>query len=332
MMSGTKKNGKIGAALLAGFLGSGKTTLLNHISSAKEDMAGTVIIVNEFGQLGIDSDLLTAENNEVIELTSGCICCTLSVDLEKTLLEVSGRFKPRFIFIEASGVADPRKINPVFNRPEIRKWITLEKVITVLDGHCWKARKILGTLFFHQLEAADLILVNKIDLLDKNAVNSILDELNHDYPQAIVVPTVHCRIDLDYIRPRQNREIDNSFDDIRVPGKAINGLKREFGTGSAAGGAVCEQNRKDIAYTAFSFIESEPLDEKKFKEFIDHLPVEAFRIKGPVRFRDQTRFLNHAGGVSQWTPWPEQPETRLAFVFWDLDPEDLIKSLRNCIA
>jgi G3E family GTPase len=94
--------------LLAGFLGAGKTTLLKRILSWETDLSDTVVLVNEFGDIGIDGALLKDSGSDVIELTSGCICCTLSADLHQSLTRLWERFKPRRILIEASGVADPK--------------------------------------------------------------------------------------------------------------------------------------------------------------------------------------------------------------------------------
>ena len=96
--------------LLSGFLGAGKTTLLKRILSWQRDLSNTVVLLNEFGDAGIDGALLEASGSGVVELTSGCICCTLSADLKQSLRDILDRFDPRRIFIESTGVADPTAI------------------------------------------------------------------------------------------------------------------------------------------------------------------------------------------------------------------------------
>ena len=99
--------GKAKLLLLTGFLGSGKTTLLKKILSWEADLSGTVVLVNEFGKVGIDGAILKRAGSDVIELTSGCVCCTLKTELAQTLRDVIDRFNPKRILLEATGRAAP---------------------------------------------------------------------------------------------------------------------------------------------------------------------------------------------------------------------------------
>ena len=160
--------------LLSGFLGSGKTTLLKRILSWETDLSDTVVLVIEFGDIGIDGALLKDSGSDVIELTSGCICCTLSADLRQSLEDIWKRFRPKHIFMESSGVADPAAIVTALTEPLLMRSMRIEKVITVLDADYWEAREVFGPLFYSQLEMADLILLNKIDTQDKEKIPQYL--------------------------------------------------------------------------------------------------------------------------------------------------------------
>jgi G3E family GTPase len=321
---------KTATTLLTGFLGSGKTTLLNHIALAREDMSDTVILVNEFGRLGIDGTLLKGGNNEVIELTNGCICCSLAVDLRKTLIDISNRFDPRFILIEASGVADPRSICQVFNHADIRELMLLERTFAVLDADVWKMRSIMGSLFFLQMQAADVILVNKIDLLDSKAILQVINEIHHDYPQAQVLSTIYCRVDPVFIffTTEQTKERPR---ELKVHGLndfyALNPLRHP----TTDAGCPKAPVKTIQGYVAFSFLDTRAMHPEAFDMFIAALPIEMFRIKGPVHFQDKTVLFNHAGGKSDWSTWKGSPETRLAFVGWNINPEETIRALRECL-
>jgi G3E family GTPase len=139
---------KANVVLLSGFLGAGKTTLLKRILSWEADLSDTVVIVNEFGDIGVDGALLKNSGSDVIELTSGCICCTLSADFRQSLMSVWERFKPERVFIEASGVADPTSLISVLGEPGIAAMMTMVKTVTVLDADFWEARETFGPLFY----------------------------------------------------------------------------------------------------------------------------------------------------------------------------------------
>ena len=151
-------------------MGSGKTTLLKHIISSDTDMSDTVIIMNEMGEVGIDGMLLKNLGTDIVELTSGCICCSMSDDLQESIEGILERFEPRYIMIEATGVADPESVSRVIADAEFKDRIELYKTLTVMDAECWTVRDVFGTLFFRQLKQADTIILNKTDLLEKDDI------------------------------------------------------------------------------------------------------------------------------------------------------------------
>lgn len=151
--------------------------------------------MNEFGEVGVDGDLLKDAGSDVVELASGCICCSLTVDLKQALSRISQQYHPRRIIIEASGVADPGAITPLLRDPSLSGVMKLEKIVTVLDADVWEAREVFGQLFYNQLEAAHLILLNKVDTVDENNVPRYLEELHAVLPNCQVIPTIRCSID-----------------------------------------------------------------------------------------------------------------------------------------
>jgi len=322
-----KAEEKTGILLLSGFLGAGKTTLLKRILSWETDLSGTVVLVNEFGDIGIDGSLLKDAGTDVIELTSGCICCTLSADLRRSLTTIRERFNPRRIFIEGSGVADPASVAAVINDTEIGRFMALTKIITVLDADFWEARETFGPLFYNQLQMAHLILLNKIDLLENKKIPLFLREIHAIIPASQVVPTIQCAIDPESL-----------WSEVKT---ASSGLKpihfyRPISLNQAShsdGQSRPSHARVDsLKYVTFSFQDSQIVDESRFKRFIDELPWEVFRIKGPVLFADRLAMLNFVGGKSEWLPWEGKPETRLAFIGWDVSPAEILKNLRGCIS
>ncbi len=324
--------------LLSGFLGAGKTTLLKRILSWETDLSETVVMVNEFGDIGIDGSLLKDSGSDVIELTSGCICCTLSADLHRSLKSIWQRFKPRRIFIESSGVADPKSIEPVIAESELKQLLVLNKIITVLDADLWEAREVFGPLFYNQLEMAQLILLNKIDLVAKEKIPQFLKEMHAVIPGCQIVPTTHCRIDPETLWATvKSKDFGLKPMDFYQPEL----LKNDYQ--SAADQSTEHSNHvhghshpkhepdPTTDYVTFSFHNSQVLDEACFKKFINALPWEMFRIKGPVRFANRMVMLNFVGGKDDWSDWDGEPETQLAFIGWGIDQEEILQKLKDCI-
>lgn len=185
--------GKIPATVITGFLGAGKTTLVQHML-ANANGKRIALIINEFGDLGVDGDLLKGcgiegcSDDDVVELSNGCICCTVAEDFVPAIEKLLGRENPPdHIVIETSGLALPQPLVRAFNWPEIRSKVTVDGVVTVVDSEAVNAGRFahdvsavdaqratdemldhetpLSELFEDQLACADMIILNKSDLL-----------------------------------------------------------------------------------------------------------------------------------------------------------------------
>ena len=317
--------------LLAGFLGSGKTTLLKRILSWETDLRGTVVLVNEFGEVGIDGSLLKDVGSEVVELTSGCICCTLRHELFQTLKTISERFHPERILLEATGVAVPESVAVTLEHPELNQKMEIVKVITVLDIRFWIARENFGQFFMNQVTQADLILLNKIDTAEENQVLEAIHEMQTAIPETPVVPTHFCEVDPDLIWVMDGKK--NQADDLLNFYKGL-GLEVDLHhhEPSSNHGEYGHRHHEEAAgYVAFDLVEKIPLNESCFRKYLDQLPWELFRIKGSVRFADRTVLLNYTAGQKNWEGWQGEQGTRLTFVGWRADTKELIAKLRECL-
>jgi G3E family GTPase len=295
--------------LLSGFLGAGKTTLLRHILSWESDLSDTVLIVNEFGKIGIDGHLVKNQGASVVELANGCICCSLSADLRTVFDRILVQLSPRRIIIEASGVADPTTIVSVVQDLKYQDQMVMAHIITVLNADDWDVREVFGHLFYNQLKAAQVILLNKIDLMGADCLSGMLHEIHETIPGATVIPTLRCHVDPETLWSSSAGVLPKPL------------LSHFFQPGT---------NATALGFIAFDFETEKIIDKDCFDRFIRELPREVFRIKGPVRFSDQTKLLNFVGGRSEWSDWNGDDQTRLAFIGINIKAEDVLCPLHAC--
>ncbi len=210
---------KIPATVITGFLGAGKTTLVRHVL---ENAGGRriAIIVNEFGSLGIDGDLLKScgiagcSDDDIVELSNGCICCTVADDFLPTMQALLDRDDPpEHVLIETSGLALPKPLIKAFDWPTIRSRMTVDGVIAVVDGPAVSTGRFaddpeaiarqraedpsvdhdnpLAEVYEDQLNAADLIIVNKADLLEEAGLEALKTAIGGTVSRAVKVVSTH---------------------------------------------------------------------------------------------------------------------------------------------
>lgn len=253
-----KKSGRIPTTLLCGYLGSGKTTLINHLLASDHGVL-MAVLVNDFGAVNIDAGLIENATDQTISLTNGCVCCSISDDLGGALeAQVLRQDAPDHILIEASGVAEPgRVVNYANGWPGVH----LDSVITVIDLETVRARacdKYVGGVVRRQISAADLIILNKTDLVDDDKRASLREWIRELAPNAALADAQNAVVDPDLVfGPR----IDN------VP--------------------MVEGPLDD---TAFRFVTSKwtpsgSVDLAAFEAALDSIPDTVHRLKGFVRDR-----------------------------------------------
>ena len=166
-------------SIITGFLGSGKTTLLNQILQNKQDLK-VAVLVNEFGDINIDSQLLISVDEAMMELSNGCICCTINdglVDAVYRVLEREDRID--YLVIETTGVADPLPIILTFLGTELRDLTNLDSIITVVDAEAFDEEHFQSEAALRQITYGDIILLNKIDLVKPEKIQE-LEDFIHD--------------------------------------------------------------------------------------------------------------------------------------------------------
>ncbi len=310
--------------LIAGFLGSGKTTLLAHILNWPDNQSGTVVLVNEFGTAGIDGELLRRFDVPVVEMANGCICCSLQVDFRRSLEDILNRFHPNRLLIEASGVSDPHDILAILNEAQFRQKLNLTKTVTVVDADFWEvARENPEGLVCDQIKAADLILLNKVDLQPAELVTKFIFEIQEVCPSSSIMPTYRCRIDPDVLWGIQ-KQIGHRVESLFA-------MYMEEGHGGCCEPHHRTSNAHELGYVTFSFETSVPFSEACFCRFMELAPAQLYRIKGYVFFGGRSAFVNHVGGKTEWAYTGAKDCSRLAFVGWQVDEKTLLAGLKDCL-
>ncbi len=159
--------------IITGFLGSGKTTLLNHILTSQEGLK-TAVLVNEFGEIGIDNELILSTEENMVELNNGCVCCTINEDLVNAVHKILERKdKVDYLVVETTGIADPLPIALTFLGTELRDMTRLDSIVTMVDCENYSLDLFNSQAAHSQIQYGDVIILNKTDLVDEADVNSL---------------------------------------------------------------------------------------------------------------------------------------------------------------
>jgi G3E family GTPase len=189
--------GPIRTRLVGGFLGAGKTTfILEQLKTAGVRVA---VLVNEFGTLGIDGDLIRLKGGiDVVEMPGGCICCSQKLGLLESIRSIAGQLAPELLLVEPSGVAEISEILQVLSDPSLTGVIRLDTVITVIDAESfldYSEPEAFGLFFLDQVRCADLVLVNRADLVTPEVLDAVEERIAVINPGALVVRTEFCRME-----------------------------------------------------------------------------------------------------------------------------------------
>jgi G3E family GTPase len=315
---------KVPVTLITGYLGAGKTTLLNRILT-EEHGKKYAVIVNEFGEEGIDNDLVVDSDEEVFEMNNGCICCTVRGDLIRIISALMKR-KDRFdgMLIETTGLADPAPVvQTFFVDDDVSDRVRLDAVVTVVDAKHFLERVEDGHEAEEQVAFADVILLNKTDLVDAETLAKVRQRIHAINRFAKVHETVRSGSDLTQILDR------GSFDLKRILEIEPDLLEGE------------DDHEHDETVTSISLKSDTALDADKFSEWIRTLIMERgtdiFRSKGILDIQGQNRRYIFQGVHmvmdSDWgNAWRggEARESRIVFIGRNLDQGDIESGFLAC--
>jgi G3E family GTPase len=210
---------RIPALIVSGFLGSGKTTLVQHLLRHAQAVGMRAAVVsNEFGELGVDRALLSEGGEALVELQGGCVCCQLSNELLNTLQMLWERFQPDQVIVETSGVALPGDVQLNFWREPVSEWISDDVVVVVVNAEQVLDGRDLDGTFAHQVNSADLVLLNKIDLIPAGEIGEVEARVRELEPEAAILRTVHSAVDPAVLFPPGPHELRGSRGASASPG------------------------------------------------------------------------------------------------------------------
>jgi G3E family GTPase len=312
--------------IITGFLGSGKTTLLNYILSNDHGLK-IAVLVNEFGDINIDSQLLVSIDEDKIELTNGCICCTIDNNLLEAVYKILQKYKPGekdsidYMVIETTGVADPLPIVLQFLGTDLRDLTRLDAILTVVDAETFTPEQYNSEAAKSQLLYSDIILLNKIDLVSTAHVNSLESYIYSIKDYAKVLRSRFGAVPLPLILDVNFSQLGSSPQVLAAPKKAI-----ETSHLNADG------------FTSVSFKSDRPFSLKKFQQFLDHqLPDTVFRAKGILWFDESPachifQLSGHRFHIndSSWMP-ATSPSNQLVIIGRKLNALQLQQQLTNCL-
>lgn len=200
--------------LVAGFLGSGKTTLMQRLlKHLNEQGQKPLVLMNEFGETNVDNELLEGANAQMRELIDGCICCTSKTELTKTLYDIVVSDKPSAILLETTGLADPVEILDICTLPNMLDKLTLRTIVSVVDVNRWGKVPQAEALMKRQAKYADLLLLNKSDLVDEARLATVENEVRALNKRAGLHRTVRTEIDPKLVIHAQGTEVVNDGKD-----------------------------------------------------------------------------------------------------------------------
>jgi len=307
--------------IITGFLGSGKTTLLNQILQNKDDLK-IALLVNEFGDINIDEQLLISLEADMVELDNGCICCTINDSLVDAVYRVLEREpKVDYLIIETTGVADPLPIILTFLSAELNFLTRIDAVITVVDAAAFDARHFDSEAALSQIRYGDMIILNKIDLTTGDKIAELKTFIEDIKPGFRILPSEYGKVPLSLVLDIGLAQTDDYQAEISE-------FRRDKST--------FNNHLDNDDFSFVSFHSDRPFQLEKFEHFLtQELPNNIFRAKGILWFQESSsRHIFQLSGPRydlQADDWTSQPKNELVFIGRDLNESLIKKQLDQCL-
>ena len=337
--------------IITGFLGAGKTTLLNHILSNQQGLK-TAVLVNEFGEIGIDNDLIIATGEDMVELSNGCICCSINGELLEAVYRILERPEPvDYLVVETTGLADPLPVAMTFLGSDLRDATRLDSIITLVDAENFSAELLEGEVARAQIVYSDMLLLNKCDLVSEERLSALETQLREIKTDARILRSVKGEVPLPLLlsvglfesdkivaqqlsspEPEDHSACDHDHDHDHGH------CEHEHEHGPSHEHAAHPDHAAIEGYTSLSFAADGPFALRKFQNFLDNqLPAEVFRAKGILWFNEsERRHVFHLAGKRfsiDDSNWPDATrKNQIVLIGKNLNHDQIRRQLQLCVA
>ncbi len=334
--------------IITGFLGSGKTTLLNHILTNQAGLK-TAVLVNEFGEIGIDNELIVTTGENMVELSNGCICCTINDDLREAVLRVLERSDVDYLVVETTGLADPAPLAITFLSTELADFTRLDSIVTVIDAANFSLDLFNSEAALNQILYGDILLLNKTDLVSEAELERLEERVRDLKPGARILRTNHSQVPLPLIlsvglfqseqyfgsqaKTHEHEHQEHEHHDHDHDHEHCEHPDHDHGHHHPH---HASNHLENDGFISVSFQAEKPLDLAKFQNFLDQMPENVFRAKGILWFTGKPdRYVFHLSGKRlslDNTEWQGPKKNQLVLIGQNLEREPLLAQLNGCIA